>query len=231
MGVTFWIAHATAIANDVGATLVRFIAGLEMGAKRTDDEVEFALIQFVAARRHPGLGLRASGSENRSCRSMQDFLGMVAVENLNCTGKQFLGRVPNPQRTIPQHHGSGGLREASPRRFAQRAGGEVGGLGIGVPSGGTLDRGRVGDGSRISHGLALFVPRFGTPHGDEFGLPGLGRTIGLLPARPATSAVRMGTPVPSMPKYIVGATSPILSTFVRSSTAISAPSASAARWT
>src|SRR5256884_698236 len=41
----------------------------------------------------------------------------------------------------------------------------------------------------------------------------------------------MGTPVPSRPRYRVGATSRILATSWRSSTAISAPSASAARST
>lgn len=54
---------------------------------------------------------------------------------------------------------------------------------------------------------------------------------GCLPARPAISAVRIGTPVPSIPRYMVGATSPIRSTPRRSSAAISAPSASAARST
>src|SRR5437660_20976 len=52
-----------------------------------------------------------------------------------------------------------------------------------------------------------------------------------LPARSATSWARIGTPVPSIPRYMVGATSPIFSTCWCSSTAISAPSASAARST
>src|SRR5260370_352243 len=49
-----------------------------------------------------------------------------------------------------------------------------------------------------------------------------------LPARSATSWVRIGTPVPSIPRYMVGATSPLFSTGWCSSTATSAPSASAA---
>src|ERR1700730_15754084 len=36
----------------------------------------------------------------------------------------------------------------------------------------------------------------------------LAEPSGCLPARPATSEVRMGTPVPSMPRYMVGATWP-----------------------
>jgi hypothetical protein len=55
--------------------------------------------------------------------------------------------------------------------------------------------------------------------------------MGCLPARPAISEGRIGTPVPSIPRYMVGATSPILSTQARSSAAISAPRASAARCT
>ena len=54
---------------------------------------------------------------------------------------------------------------------------------------------------------------------------------GCLPARSATLELRMGTPVPSMPRYLVGAVSPAGSPPLCSSAAISAPNASAARST
>ena len=52
-----------------------------------------------------------------------------------------------------------------------------------------------------------------------------------LPARPSSSAGRRGTPVPSMPRYIVGALGGRASTMLRSSAAISRPRASAVRST
>ena len=54
---------------------------------------------------------------------------------------------------------------------------------------------------------------------------------GCLPARPMSSAARIGMPVPSMPRYIVGAGGASGSTTLRSSCAISRPSASALRST
>lgn len=54
---------------------------------------------------------------------------------------------------------------------------------------------------------------------------------GCLPARPVSSAARIGMPVPSMPRYIVGAHGGEGSITLRSSCAISRPSASAVRST
>ena len=59
----------------------------------------------------------------------------------------------------------------------------------------------------------------------------LAEPSGCLPARPASSAARMGMPVPSMPRYIVGTGGASGPMTLRSSRAISRPSASAVRST
>ena len=59
----------------------------------------------------------------------------------------------------------------------------------------------------------------------------LAEPSGCLPRRPSTSAGRTGTPVPSSPRYMVGAGLGTVSATSRSSAATSRPRASAARST
>src|SRR5215469_7142503 len=150
-----------------------------MEAELVDNGVQVALIQFRAARRCP-LVTFAGCAEDRLGGSVQSFFGVVPIENLSGLGKQFLSRVPDPGRAIAQHHATGGLGETSPRGFAQNTLGEVGTVGAGVGSRGAFNGGRIGDGSGISHRLALLIARFRGPYGDEFGLASFGGAIGLL---------------------------------------------------
>ncbi len=140
-------------------------------------------------------------------------------------GEQFRGGVPDPSEPSPStaHLGA----SVKPRRVASRntrSRGRI--VGTGVQRSGAFDCSRISDRSWVPHRLALLIPRFRSPHRDDLGLAGFAEPSGCLPARPATSAGRIGTPVPSIPRYMVGATSPILSTQARSSAMISAPSAS-----
>src|SRR5674476_1110363 len=51
LGVKLWVAHASAIVKDVHCAFGRFGGGSSMGLESVDDSVEFAIIQFSAARR------------------------------------------------------------------------------------------------------------------------------------------------------------------------------------
>ena len=65
-----WIAHATAVANNVGGAFGRFIGGAEVRPERCDDGPQLSIIQFGAARRGPCFGFRAGCAKDRLSGSM-----------------------------------------------------------------------------------------------------------------------------------------------------------------
>ena len=202
-----------------------------MGTERADDGTQFSVIQFGTARRGPWFGLWAGGTKDRLSGAVQSFFDVVPIQDLNGLGKQLPGGVPDPGGTIAEQHATWRFGEAAPSRFAQYALGEIGPLRVGILCGGTFNRSRIGDRSRIPLGFPWSsrdsaVQRVTTLASRVFAEPS-----GCLPARSTTSELRMGTPVPSSPRYTVGATSPVGSTQLCSSAAISTPKASAARST
>src|ERR1022692_1433496 len=144
LGAKFRVTHASAIVEDVQRAFGGLGAGSEMGTESVDDGMQFALIEFRAARRCPWFAF-AGCAEDRLSGSVQSFFGVVPIENLCSLGEQFPGGVPNPSRAIAQHHAMGSLREASPRCFAQYALGEVRPIGAGIRSSGAFNRGRIRD--------------------------------------------------------------------------------------
>src|ERR1022692_2039837 len=144
LGAKFRVTHASAIVEDVQRAFGGLGAGSEMGTESVDDGMQFALIEFRAARRCPWFAF-AGYAEDRLSGSVQSFFGVVPIENLCSLGEQFPGGVPNPSRAIAQHHAMGSLREASPRCFAQYALGEVRPIGAGIRSTGAFNRGRIRD--------------------------------------------------------------------------------------
>ena len=202
-----------------------------MGPKRADDGAQFSIIQFGTARRGPQFGLRGGCVKDRLSSPVQSFFGMEPIKDLDGARKQFLGCVPDPERTIAQRRASGRFGEASQCCFSQHSLGEVRSCGTGIRYGGAFDGGRISDRSGIRTGLPSSSRDSAVHTVTSLASRVLAELSGCLPARPATSEGRIGTPVPSISRYMVGATSPILSTQARSSAAISVPSASAARCT
>ena len=88
-----------------------------MGLESVDDSVEFAIIQFSAARRCPVFAF-AGCAEDRLSGSVQSFFGVESIEDLSGLGEQFPGGVPNPGSAIAKHHATRCFGEAAPRRFA-----------------------------------------------------------------------------------------------------------------
>src|ERR1700686_2672912 len=80
LGVKFRVAHASAIAKDVERALDRLGRGSGMGAKRVDDGVQFASIQFRASLRRPCLAC-AGCTEDGLTGSVQSLLGVEPIEN------------------------------------------------------------------------------------------------------------------------------------------------------
>ena len=64
---------------------------------------------------------------------------------------------------------------------------------------------RVADRARVAHRAPLAGPRLCGPDQDQLGLARLRRAVGLLAGPARRSVWRTGTPVPSRPRYIVGA--------------------------
>jgi len=85
LGARFRVTHASAIVEDVQRTFGGFGAGSEMGTESVDDGMQFAIIEFRAARRCPWFAF-AGCAEDRLSRSVQSFLGMVPIENLCSLG-------------------------------------------------------------------------------------------------------------------------------------------------
>ena len=111
--------------------------------------------------------------------------------------------------------------EAAPRGLTLDARRELARRRVSVFVRRAFDRSRVGDRAGVAHGRAFFVPLFDEPSG-------------CLPGRSTNSFLRTGTPVPSIPRYSVGASGSFGSggsTTSFSSSATSRPSASAARST
>src|ERR1700680_4021148 len=135
------------------------------------------------------------------------FFGMKAVENLSGLREKVPSPLPNPARTIAQHHLTLRFSETAATGLALYARDKVREVGAGIQSRGAFNGGRIGDRSRVAHRFAFRIARFCRPDGDQLGFPGFGRAVGLLAGAIATSWVRMGTPVPSMPRYMVGTTS------------------------
>ncbi len=122
--------------------------------------------------------------------------------------------------------------ETAPRRFAEYPLGIGGSVGARI-RGSCSDRmAGVGDRCGIAHGLVFLIARSAVHMATTLASLSVG---GNHPAacqcRPATTAARIGTPVPSIPRYMVDFTALIGPTQLRSSSAISAPNVSAARST
>src|SRR5437899_12077972 len=99
LGSKFRVAHASAIVKDVQRAFGRLGTGSGMGTEGVDDVMQFAIVQFRAPRRCPGVAF-AGCAEDRLSGSVQSFFGMVPIENLRGSGEQFPGGVPDPSRTI-----------------------------------------------------------------------------------------------------------------------------------
>ena len=95
MGAKFRVTHARAIVEDVQRALGGLGAG--MGAESVDDGMQFAIVEFRAARRGPWFAF-AGDAEDRLSGSVQSFFGVVLIEDLSSLGEQLAGGVPNPSR-------------------------------------------------------------------------------------------------------------------------------------
>ena len=139
-----WIAHATAVANNVGGAFSRFVGETDIRPERSDDGLQLSIVQLGTARCGPRFGFRVGCAKDRLSGPVQSFFGMEPVQDLDGLRKQFRDGIPNPARTIAESCASGCLGEASPRGFPQHAFGEVGSFEAGVRGGGTFDGGRIG---------------------------------------------------------------------------------------
>jgi hypothetical protein len=79
LGAKFKVAHASAIVKDVGRAFSRLGTGTGMGMERANDSLQFAIIQFCAARCCPLLTF-AGSAEDRLSSSVQSFFGVVPIE-------------------------------------------------------------------------------------------------------------------------------------------------------
>lgn len=95
-------------------------------------------------------------------------------------GEQFRGGVPDPGHTIGQHDLTGSLGETATGCLPEYTLSELRQHRTGIQSSRAFNGGRIGDRSRIAHGFALLIARFGSPDSDQFGFAGLGGAIGLL---------------------------------------------------
>src|SRR5437773_8561492 len=111
------IVDATAVAKNGDETFCSIIGGADMGSERSDDGLQLSIIQFGTARCGPWLGFRRGCAKDRLSSSVQRFLDVEPIEDLDGLRKQFRGGVPDPGRTIAQHRASWHLGEASPRGF------------------------------------------------------------------------------------------------------------------
>src|ERR1035438_1733621 len=118
LGVKLWVAHAGAIVKDVHGAFGRLCRGSSMGFESVDDGVQFAIIQFSAARRCPWFAF-AGCAEDRLSGAVQSFFGVEPIEDLSGLGKQFPGGVPNPGSAIASTTQRGA--SVKPRRVASRS--------------------------------------------------------------------------------------------------------------
>src|SRR5271157_3576191 len=112
------------------------------------------------------------------------LLHVVTIHNLQGLREQFRGDVPDPRRSVPNHHLARGLQEVPTLRLTLDALGKFRYLGVGIAAGRRLDGRRVADGTRVASGSAFGIPRFRAPNGADLDLPSLGGTIRLLARSP-----------------------------------------------
>ena len=77
--------------KNVDDTFCRFISGADMGSERSDDGLQLSIIQFGTARCGPWLGFRAGCAKDRLSSSVQRFLDVEPIEDLDGLRKQFRG--------------------------------------------------------------------------------------------------------------------------------------------
>lgn len=126
------------------------------------------------------MGLLVVGPVDGFCDITQVFLHVIAIDDLEGTGKQFLGNIPDVGGSVSQHNGSRRLLEAATHGLTQDSLRKLGRIGIGVSSGRAFNGRRITHGSLVTNGYPILVLRFGTPDGDQFDLASFGRTIFLL---------------------------------------------------
>ena len=132
------------------------------------------------------------------------LLGVIQINDLNRLGELFGSHVPDPGGPVAHNHLTLGQPKAPALGLTAYPPGERRQVGIGVSGGGTFDRRRVADRARVAPRPALRVEGFRRPERDQLDLARPDPS-GCLPARPSVSPGRTGTPVPSMPRTIVGA--------------------------
>src|SRR6516165_7095661 len=111
-----------------------------------------ARIKFLMALLSPGL-TRFAVAEDDLAHGAEVLFGMKPAENLSRIGKQLGRGVPDPSRTVTQHHAPGRFEETAPGRLPQDTRREVREFGAGVRGGGACDRRRIGNRSGVRTGL------------------------------------------------------------------------------
>ena len=110
-----------------------------MEAKRREDVVDRARVQFIAPRLGPLLCQVAPGAVDGLGHIPQVPLGVVEVDDLDGPGKVSIGEVPDPERAVSQYHAATGLFETTPGRLADHALNKLGRMRVGVARGSALD--------------------------------------------------------------------------------------------
>ena len=233
LGPELRIAHPVAVADDVLDALAG-LGRVGVGVQGRDQVSEASGVQLGLPVLCPLLGERRPGPVDGFGHVTQMLLGVVDVDDLDGVGKLLVGQVPDPGGAVAEDDLSGGGDEAAPLRLAMGALGEGGRLRVGVAAGRALDGGVVADRPRVATKAGPRPSRPSAVHAvASLTSRVLAEPSGCLPRAPGDPrSGGTGTPVPSSPRYIVGAgDGAVCSWTALSSRAISRPSASAQRST
>jgi hypothetical protein len=85
------------------------------------EDYHLSIIQFGAALRGPWLGFQAGCAGDRLSGSVQRFLDVEPIEDLDSLRKQFRGGVPDPGRAIAHQHRASGRRGREASRNTRSA--------------------------------------------------------------------------------------------------------------
>src|SRR3974390_595051 len=111
----------------------------------------------------PLVSLFGFGAVNGLAEVTKMLFDMETIDDLNGSGKEFVGDLPDPRCTVAEDHGALGGGKAAPCGLAQHALRERGWDFIGSQRGGALNRRRVGNRTLVAYRTVLGVACFRAP--------------------------------------------------------------------
>ncbi len=106
LGMKFSVAHALLILFDVVDTFACRLTIRSVAMQSSEERSQPAIVEFLMPPAGPRMGLLGVGPVDGFCDITQVFLHVIAIDDLEGTGKQFLGNIPDVGGSVSQHNGS-----------------------------------------------------------------------------------------------------------------------------